>query len=793
MSDPTRPSIPDGYPEGPGHLFETVPKVAAAIIAGDEVPAENWKRLLGSLDGRVDAICVVYNGTKRSDSDLHAELESYTEVSPILLRKKLWRDDFSEQREHSFTLVREETDADWVFWIDTDDELVFAEGQSFQSIIMSLDPNTKGVFFKYRYGVDREVDDTTIVEHWRERLLCLDTEWKWAWPVHEACHGAPGIQYAKRDEAVVIHWREEALTDSKSRERNRRIIEKAIAEHPEEPKHINSLANELHAEITQEYEKGEGDPEKAKMVKALYRKAVPMFTSPDDAYMAQHRIAEVLLLEGKLNEAIDNELQCIKILPTWPDAYVGIARAYLMAGDNGSAVKWADMCLSNAEEPDTTQIIESLNIDYMPNMIKGTALMEMGNFKEADAAFKAAQAAYDSHHVREALEDAEDKLKHAGKKAFYKPVKGEKKIAFLTHPLHEPWHPELAKKGGFGGAETCVMVVAEMFAKEGWSVAVFGTPGEFKGVASDAGVQYWDSSDFDVTEHWNVTVASRCPDAYDANMNADKKLVWLHDVNLGPGVWDGEWGSRVDKVDGIICLTPWHASHTARVYPETAGKLVIVPNGVDLSRFTGISTERQRGRFVYSSSPDRGLPNLLAMWEPLKEKIPEAELHIYYGWDSIDKIVQRIGPNHPQGKFLSSLKGTIIGQIEQHGGEDAGLYWEGRIQQGELAKHFMMADMWLYPTDFLETFCITAIETMAAGMVPITSGVGALQDIVPFKEDFVHGHPSQFEYQNRFIEKVIEVYSRPEADILDYRTKGMATAAEYTWENAFEIWKKVVA
>jgi glycosyltransferase involved in cell wall biosynthesis len=48
----------------------------------------------------------------------------------------------------------------------------------------------------------------------------------------------------------------------------------------------------------------------------------------------------------------------------------------------------------------------------------------------------------------------------------------------------------------------------------------------------------------------------------------------------------------------------------------------------------------------------------------------------------------------------------------------------------ELAIEYLKSDVWLYPTDFLETYCITAVEAQMAGCLCATVGIGSLEEIV---------------------------------------------------------------
>lgn len=41
---------------------------------------------------------------------------------------------------------------------------------------------------------------------------------------------------------------------------------------------------------------------------------------------------------------------------------------------------------------------------------------------------------------------------------------------------------------------------------------------------------------------------------------------------------------------------------------------------------------------MYCSSYDRGLEHLLKMWPEVKKQVPEAELHVFYGWQLFEKF-----------------------------------------------------------------------------------------------------------------------------------------------------------
>jgi len=53
--------------------------------------------------------------------------------------------------------------------------------------------------------------------------------------------------------------------------------------------------------------------------------------------------------------------------------------------------------------------------------------------------------------------------------------------------------------------------------------------------------------------------------------------------------------------------------------------------------------------------------------------------------------------------------------------------YHGMVTKTVLMSHFLEASVWLYPADFIESSCITAMEAMCAGMWSIVRDMGALR------------------------------------------------------------------
>ena len=56
----------------------------------------------------------------------------------------------------------------------------------------------------------------------------------------------------------------------------------------------------------------------------------------------------------------------------------------------------------------------------------------------------------------------------------------------------------------------------------------------------------------------------------------------------------------------------------------------------------------------------------------------------------------------------------------------------GRIGHLDVARQFLSAGIWAYPTAFPETSCITAMKAQAAGALPVVIPSGAVDETVEF-------------------------------------------------------------
>jgi len=302
-------------------------------------------------------------------------------------------------------------------------------------------------------------------------------------------------------------------------------------------------------------------------------------------------------------------------------------------------------------------------------------------------------------------------------------------------------------------------------------------------------VEYWKSENYLPSEPFKIFVSSRAPAPFEVDINAEQKYFWAHDVNIGETFFPIK-----DKPDKIIGLTNWHINHMSKLYDIDIDRFIIIPNGINLDRFPidRSNDGSAEPKFIWSSSPDRGLDVLLGLWPTIKNRYPDAELHVYYGWNLIDKIINNLRNRGATGSYLEYIKSQIVGKMHELGNEEGGIFNHGRVNQKELAKAMYKSNFWAYPTSFCETFAITAIENQAAGVIPITSKLAALNETIDNKDLLIEGWPNNLDYQNRWLNLLFGLLETDKKVIMRLRENNRNFALQFTWDNAYSSWNNLI-
>lgn len=359
-------------------------------------------------------------------------------------------------------------------------------------------------------------------------------------------------------------------------------------------------------------------------------------------------------------------------------------------------------------------------------------------------------------------------------------------------PAIEPWNPETPNKQGIGGSETACIEIARELTKRGHRVLVYGECQGMEGTFDGVEYRHYQRAErFDC----DVFIASRAPAIMEAHdkINARVKLLWVHDIHVGANTPQMErWLYRFDRV---LCLSKWHRDFFLKTYPWLdGGRVLVTRNGINEDRFPACpdcgsfdSCENEclgRGRIwdkpnrlIFSSSPNRGLDVLLMLFPAIRAQVPDAELHIYYGFDCWEAFARR-GNNTQELAVIDEYKRRINDAVRA-----GGVTFHGRVNQRELADAFMRSKVWSYPTNFNETSCCGAMEAQAAGCVPVCPPLAALAETVK--------HGVFVEGGDAFVAACVRLL-KDEEYRLSFAEPGRKYAlANLTWRGLAEEWERM--
>lgn len=258
--------------------------------------------------------------------------------------------------------------------------------------------------------------------------------------------------------------------------------------------------------------------------------------------------------------------------------------------------------------------------------------------------------------------------------------------------------------------------MAWRLAQRGHEVTVYAPldkdcPEEWKGTL------WRDISQADIKEDV-LWILVRCPNQLRRNWGGRIWIV-LQDVD-----YPFKWTKRpIEKVEKIICMSNEHGKYFLKAHPELQGKVFHSKNAARIDLLEEVEREdltrwprkiqRNPNKLIYTSSPDRGLVQaVLPLWPKIRHFVPDAELHIFYGFTNIDIVMEEY-PEDCEG-FIQ-LRKDFDKLVQQ-----PGVHFHGRVGQRDLYRHYLESSIWPYFSDFMETSCIASMEAQAAGAIPVT-------------------------------------------------------------------------
>jgi len=206
------------------------------------------------------------------------------------------------------------------------------------------------------------------------------------------------------------------------------------------------------------------------------------------------------------------------------------------------------------------------------------------------------------------------------------------------------------------------------------------------------------------------------------------RILWLQDLPQDPASARLRDKSYRTNFNRIVFASNWQQQMYNLFLGIPYGEGVVIKNGVPMLTPTLPKkvASGQKTKFLYTSTPHRGLNILAASAEALAKDRQDWELHVYssfniYGWTEQDKQMQPL---------YDRLKENPC--VVYHGSQPNDV-----IRQACLDSH-----VFVYPSIYQETSCMAIQEAMMAGCLALTTNLAGLIETcgdwawtLPYTED----------------------------------------------------------
>lgn len=189
-----------------------------------------------------------------------------------------------------------------------------------------------------------------------------------------------------------------------------------------------------------------------------------------------------------------------------------------------------------------------------------------------------------------------------------------------------------------------------------------------------------------------------------------KNILWCHDLAEDPEnkiLLDG----GVDKFDHFVFVSAWQRDQYIRFFQIPYSKCSVIPNAIE-KRYQAEEKNTQTIRFIYHTTPHRGLELLYPIFDALSREYDNIHLDVYssfsiYGWSQRDEPYK-----------------DIFKLIEDH----PNMTYHGAQPNEKVLAALDKSHIFLYPCIWKETSCIALIEAIRSGLICIHPNFGALPE-----------------------------------------------------------------
>lgn len=715
------------------------------IICKNEL--HNLPRLFKSLNGLADDIYISDTGSSDGTVEyLRSEQAMVDAGCKIHLFFYQWNDDFAAARNHNLCMIKN----DYWAWIDCDD--VVCQTRQQREFFLAWKKSAMSVadawFIPYQYAFNEKGE--SMCSFIRERVFKTSLGAQFQDFIHEGVKLKEGTNAQAVNTWTVDHLRtpDEAQAD---KGRNLRIL----------LNNRDKLTSRLTFYLGKEYFDAGDFESAANTLREVVKKAD---LNPGDRVLAFQYLVHSLIATKKYQDALEYNILAVNLDPLRAEFHCFMGDIYISIGEPNKAVPFyqAAKACSNRGNGMSHEFSFSECYDVYPRTNLAKIYYNMGQFERCI-------------HECDGLpgENPKEILKEAKLALFnLSPPRNaiECDDIIITCPAQGayPWNEKLYSEKGLGGSETAAVEMA-LWLKEitKRQVRIFNNSSEL--FIGRTGVEYRPAAEvYDYFRKWKpkLHIAWR----HSARLTQSPSYIWCHDL-VTPGA------DNIGAYDKIMALSDFHVEFLMANLGIPREKIMRTRNGISpaLIRETkALGIKKQKGKVLWPNSLDRGLEHAIRIMDKVKAKVPEAELHVFYG-----------GLENFENYGLKEKGEELKKMIEAR----PWVKYVGNVTKERLMQEFASAEVWLYPASFIETFCLSALESVLMSCWPVIREFGALNSTMKdFKDrDLCDMHDIDCDKYDKWAEIVIDAIEEKKWEKIEI---AKVNPDDYSWESVAKSWIK---
>lgn len=270
-------------------------------------------------------------------------------------------------------------------------------------------------------------------------------------------------------------------------------------------------------------------------------------------------------------------------------------------------------------------------------------------------------------------------------------------------------------------------------------------------------------------------------------------ILWLHDLPEDPESANLRIESWRKQFSKFVFVSHWQQQRYNLFHGVPFSEGVVIRNAIKpftraeiVAHRSSLQASTPPIRLIYHSTPHRGLGLLTYALDEIEKERPDLDwtLDVYssfklYGWPQRDEEYR-----------------NLFEHIKKH----PRMRYHGTVPNDQIRSALLDSHAFVYPSIWMETSCLCAIEAMAAGCDVIASSLGALPEtlavggIAPYAytENPIE-HIDVFKRQLiAYLEKMMTLRSRP-AYVSDTLDRASRVNEFYSWKAVAPLWEELLS